>query len=114
MAFQIVGNPNKHALLQSIKIFYFFCCYVNKFIYFCNDNKHINDLILGGYTMITHTDIAEVVKTETYKGHTITFAWDIWGQKTVWIDEDLSQDFWSITEAKRYINGMPMKFGVLK
>lgn len=54
----------------------------------------------------TNTKIAEVTKTINYKGYTITQGWDEWGQKTTLLEcEDGQKEFWSIADAKKYING---------
>ena len=45
--FKIIVNPNKYKALHKVKIFYFFCCYVNIFIYICKENNNKQHLKIG-------------------------------------------------------------------
>lgn len=55
-----------------------------------------------------NTIIKQETKRIIYKGNTIIQGWDEWGQKTTIIQGvDEPSEFWSITDAKRYINGQP-------
>lgn len=57
-----------------------------------------------------NTKITEVTKTINYKGHTIVQGIDDWGQIITFI-EDMEgiNEFWSIADAKKHINGLPTR-----